>query len=705
LRPGRIPWHPCRPVETTESPLRPRLDRWLNRALPYAPVAVATLWLARTTTRNILAKAGEPAVPLDDAYIHFQYARALAEGRFFAFLPGDGYTSGATSLLWPAMLAPFYLVGFRDTAIIWAAWFWGWLFLALLAVEVKRLAAPLVGEMGAIGAATITLSFGGYTWFAASGMEVTPLAYTLALSARLGAAWAERPDARTPALRNRLLAVAVLGPLVRPEGMVASALVLAVLALWGPPGDGSLRARLAGRAWALGALVGPLLPPLINRVLTGHFSTTTTQVKWMGLNPYYGGPNFWSSTRNNLATFFTYLLDGREWSAIFIPAGAFPVAIGSFVAILYAGARSGRWARAALVLLLAAGMALPTTYVSFLWNRLRYLWPFAFAWCIGLACLARAVADLAASIRPRYAAVGSVLAGIGAGLLGHHLPWTIDDVAQSASAIHRQQVYLGRWAREKLPAGSRIGVNDTGAIAYFSGHRVFDVVGLTTPEEARYWVAGSGSRYEHYERLHRQDPSRLPTHFIVYPHWMACDVVLGRELTRATVTDQSILGGVTMIAHEARYDRLHRGDHPERAVPGKLVDELDVSDLESEEAHRYDVAVGGGTEQDNLVRSTVTDLGIEKYDGGRGKRTRDRFRLRLPAGKGTLVARWGALSGASLSVRIDEREVERVEVEPGSWSEHEVAVTSGGGEALVEVIPADGRGFTSMHYWVYEAGR
>lgn len=683
-------------------PPRTPLDRWLSLVMPYAPVAVATFWLARVTTRTILAKAGEPAVPLDDAYIHFQYARSLAEGRFFAFMPGDGYTSGATSLLWPAMLAPFYLLGLRDTSIIWAAWFWGWLFLALLAVEVKRLAAPLTGEMGAVGAAAATLAFGGYTWFAASGMEVSPLAYTLALAARLGSTWAERPDQRTASLRNKMLAVAVLGPLVRPEGMVASALVLAVLALAPPPGGATLTDRLKGRAWALAALLGPAIPPVINRLLTGHFSTTTTQVKWLGLNPYYGGPNFWASTRSNLDTFFTYLLDGREWSAIFIPAGSFPVAMGALAAIPYAGLRTRRWARAALVLGLAIGMALPTTYLSFLWNRLRYLWPFAFAWCIGLACLARAAADLAATVRPRFAAAGAVLAGVAAGMLGHHLPWTMDDLAQSASAIHRQQVHLGRWAREHLPQGSRIGVNDTGAIAYFSGHRVFDVVGLTTPQEARYWVAGAGSRYEHYERLHRQNPSLLPTHFIVYPHWMACDPILGRELTRATVTDQSILGGATMIAHEARYDRLHSGDRPDVPVAGRLVDELDVSDLESEEEHGYDVALGGGTDADNLVRSTVTDLGTERYDAGRSKRTRDRFRLKTPAGAATLVARWGSFSGADLTVQVDGRPAAHVEVEPGGWSEHEINLPGTGGQVTVEVTPGEGHTFTSMHYWLYE---
>ena len=35
-------------------------------------------------------------------------------------------------------------------------------------------------------------------------------------------------------------------------------------------------------------------------------------------------------------------------------------------------------------------------------------------------------------------------------------------------------------------------------------------VGLTTAGEAKHWVAGAGSRFEHYERL---DPQQLPTHW------------------------------------------------------------------------------------------------------------------------------------------------------------------------------------------------
>jgi hypothetical protein len=747
----------------------PRVERFVSAAWRYVPLGLVMGLLAQRTTATILARnGGEPGVPLDDAYIHFQYARSLAEGRFYAFMPGEGYTSGATSLLWPAALAPFYLLGLRDTSIVWAAWGLGWFFFALLVAEVFRLAERLVGGSTALGAAAATLGFGGYTWFAASGMEVTPLAWALAYTARLASEWHESPERRAWPLRKRLLLMAFVGPLVRPEGTLCALMAAAALALFAPVAGAAARATKApraasgdgaegaasgdtaeraasggaagappggaaaaggaaaetggadeggrrawggvfGRAFALAALAGPLVPPLINRALTGQFATTTTIVKWLPPNPYYGGANLWTTVRANLDTFVRLLLDGREWSAIFLPAGSQPVALAAFCCIPYAGYRGRAPFRALLVLGLAASMALPTTYLSFLWNRLRYLWPFAFAWCIGLACLARALADAAAAVRPRWASAAPLLTGLLAGLLAHHLPWSMDDVATSAYAIHNQQVELGRWAAENLPPGARVGVNDTGAIAYFSGRRTFDVVGLTTPREARYWVAGAGSRFEHYERLQAERPGSLPTHFIVYPHWMNCDAVLGRELTRATVTDQTILGGTTMIAYEARYDLLHTGDRPlgPDAALAPL-DELDVADLESEGAHDYDAPGGGGTDADNVAH--VHESGDRRAaDGGRGKRLYDGFTLRAGLGPLRLIARLGAPQGARLRVSMGNAPAAELEVPRGAWSELSVALppASGGAGAegrRIEIESADGRRFVSMHYWAYDAG-
>ena len=38
-----------------------------------------------------------------------------------------------------------------------------------------------------------------------------------------------------------------------------------------------------------------------------------------------------------------------------------------------------------------------------------------------------------------------------------------------------------------------VAINDAGALAYFSGHRTIDLIGLTTPGFAGLWPAGCGA--------------------------------------------------------------------------------------------------------------------------------------------------------------------------------------------------------------------
>src|SRR5579864_2092091 len=87
-----------------------RLRQWT----PYLPLFAGVAWLAHAAVSGVLAKVGHPGASLDDAYIHFQYARAIAEGHPLRFQAGEPITSGATSILWPAILAPFWALGARD---------------------------------------------------------------------------------------------------------------------------------------------------------------------------------------------------------------------------------------------------------------------------------------------------------------------------------------------------------------------------------------------------------------------------------------------------------------------------------------------------------------------------------------------------------------------------------------------------------------
>jgi hypothetical protein len=268
----------------------------------------------------------------------------------------------------------------------------------------------------------------------------------------------------------------------------------------------------------------------------------------------------------------------------------------------------------------------------------------------------------------------------------------MDDLATSAEAVTLQQVSLGKWAAS-LPDAARLGVNDTGAIAYFSGRKTFDVVGLTTAGEAKYWTAGSGSRFEHYEKM---PPDGRPTHFIVYPEWMAVDPILGEVLTWRTV-HHTILGGSTMLAAAARWDLLGSGEAPrDPAVAAReLVDSLDVADLESEKAHAYQLI--DATKAGDVVVETA-----EYADGGRKDRHADVFRLRL-ATRGVLIARLGAAAHSLVSFRADGKRLSLVELVGGLVQEVSVGVPDlADGTHEIQVI-ADGNGapFDSLHYWSY----
>jgi hypothetical protein len=275
------------------------------------------------------------------------------------------------------------------------------------------------------------------------------------------------------------------------------------------------------------------------------------------------------------------------------------------------------------------------------------------------------------------------------GLLGY-LPFSLEDLGTSAAAIFRQQVALGLWAEHGLPKDARIGLNDTGAITYFSGRRTFDVVGLTTASEARYWAAGPGSRFEHYERLGR---ARLPSHFIVYPEWFALDELLGEHLTERYVPGASILGGDRMVAYVANYDLLGSAEAPTPSLlEGRtLVDRLDVADLESEAEHGYQL-FSTTQRQNQLYRSG------DRLDGGRSERTMERFQLTVAAG-GALVLRVAADAATTLRVRIGDRE-QALEVPASAWYEAEMVVPGGIAAGMKSIsIESGGGSFTSMHFF------
>ncbi|HET9930112.1 MAG TPA: hypothetical protein VFQ35_05485, partial [Polyangiaceae bacterium] len=372
------------------------------------------------------------------------------------------------------------------------------------------------------------------------------------------------------------------------------------------------------------------------------------------------------------------------------PKGSAPVAVASLFALPIVGFRRRLFLRGAFLLVLALGILIPGTYDCPLCNRLRYLWPFFPAWLVGAAALTGLVTEEWSRKRSEIAAFGLLALGTLAGALLGYVPMAIDDLAASAAAISKQQVSLGHWAKENLPKGARIGLNDTGAITYFSDRQTFDVVGLTTAGEARYWAAGPGSRFEHYERLGRR---KLPTHFIVYPEWFAIDDLFGNELTERYVPGATILGGQRMVAYEADYSLLGSAEAPALGDDDAfaILDRLDVADLESEASHRYQLL--GSTQRQNYVARSESRL-----DGARSERRRDDFELTI-APQGALVLRLAADMPTSLTVHVGSRSFE-VTLPSAAWHEALLELPSDipAGRRAISVRSGAGT-FSSLHYF------
>lgn len=641
--------------------------------------ALGSLGLLIWAAQKVLATGGgKLGAPLDDSYIHFQFARSFARLHPLQYVQGLPPVAGATSLLWPALLAPAIWLGASGGSLIAVTWALGFGALFGQACEVYWAGRRFLSQPFAFLGGVLVLTLSANTWFAASAMEVVPLGWLLLRSARKAAEFYEGD--RSARRRNELLVLAFATALMRPEGFLAAVCVAGAFAL-------------SGRVWwrfAAVSVAAPLVTPLVNLLLTGSATSTTTVAKWLPFNMYYQG-QLWPAVLRNWQIFYGTLLDGREWSWTFIPEGYRLVAYASLPALWLAAERRRARLHAALLCLVALGILIPTTYETFLVNRLRYLWPFSAPWLLGLAALGELVAWPLSRLQPRLVLLGLVVPGLAAYGFAGLAPISVGDLAQSAAAITAQQVSLGRWAAEALPKTARLGVNDTGAITYYSGRRTFDIVGLTTPGEARYWVGGIGSRFEHYERL---PPSERPTHFIVYPGWFGLPQLLGECLTERRVDGATILGGPLMVACVADYASLGSASAPTLDVGKRaLLDELDVADLDSEQEHHY--VLGGASPVDDVIES----LG-QRVDGGRANRLREQLQLRIEP-DGLLVLRLSSALPGAITLWVAGRKLGPVPLTSGRFQELAIAIPPGTRAGSVEVVLASTSPLTLLHYWSF----
>ena len=242
-------------------------------------------------TRQIAGSIGVGAFPLDDSWIHMQFARNLAEGRGFAYNPGVP-VSGSTAPLWTLALGGVFTVFGPHPALAKALGL-------VLALATAWLAGSLAElwtgrrELG-LAALVVTALAGPILWGALSGMEVSLAA--LLVTAALVLRAREREGTAAVALGLGALArpEAILllplfwlsGPLTRRRALTWLGPVAACVAPWvafnlatiGSPLPGTAVAKIEGGL--LGALSG-VREPLVTSLVRRPGQYTWEWIRWL----------------------------------------------------------------------------------------------------------------------------------------------------------------------------------------------------------------------------------------------------------------------------------------------------------------------------------------------------------------------------------------------------------------------------------------
>jgi len=479
----------------------------------------------------IAGPVGLLGFPLDDSWIHFQFARNVAEGHGFAYNPGVP-VSGSTAPLWTLLLAGLFKAGGASPAWAKAAGIAAALGAAWLA---RRLALAWTGDTAlGLTAALVTAWSAPMVWGALSGMEVTLAAFLV--MATLVAHAAGRP----------LLAAALAGlcVLARPE----SALLVPLLWLAGP-----LTARRSAIAWGLPALI--LLPWVAFNVRTTGTPLPATAAAKIG-----GGlVGLLSGARESSVTDFLsrpWQFE-REWIAWLATVNVLlPVLLVPGLWVLWQ--RGGRACAlpASLLLLHPLGMALLAPYRGPAFQEGRYsiqLLPLAIVVAVS------AFVPLASMARPRPSwgrvacalLLVASLASLGPGATRY--AWAVQN-------IDAMQVTLGHWIDAHTPAGARLALNDVGAITYLGRREMIDVMGLVTPAIIPYRRDGEAGILRYLERA-------CPDYLIIFPAWfpaLSTRADLFTPIHRVKLDHNTVAGADEMVVYETAWNRWRPG---RRACP------------------------------------------------------------------------------------------------------------------------------------------
>jgi hypothetical protein len=450
-------------------------------------------------------------VPLDDAWIHYQYARNISQGNGFSYVPGVP-TAGSTSPAWTLLLAGvgLFTQDFLIPSLVLSS-----LFFLITIWLTYRLALDLTGHWAVALLAAVGVALTGrLLWASLSAMEVT-----LFTALSVGAAWAYQRRGL-----GALTAVLFgLASQARPEGHVLFALAVldAILTTRRPYEADRPASTWRGILSAIAVYTLLQLPyalfslSVTEKPLPNTFyakSRTTTLYSWRTFRETWG--YHW---RDNAA------------SLLLMPFG-----------LVYL------WRRSRLVTTWLPGLLLLMPFiVPIVWHHGRYTLPLLpFQMIVAAAGLLWLVERLPRVPKGVWAALVGLFLLAGA----RGVPDWASMLGYNTKEIQEIDVQMGEWLAVNIPADKVVAIDDIGAITFFSPRPIVDLHGLVSPE---MWPV-----------LDDSEPGSAVLHFLaandvrylaVFPAWqplLVSDPAIARPLQRFTTATHSIIFAQEAVVYE-----------------------------------------------------------------------------------------------------------------------------------------------------------
>lgn len=653
---------------------------------------------------GVSASDGKPLImPLDDTYIHFQYARQMATGNPYVYNPGQDPTSGATSFLYTPLLAVGYLLGLSGLKLAYWAVALGLVFLTATAWLIFDLIYAEQPQNWLI-AVTMMIAFllgGPFLWASLSGMETSLFMFM---------AMASLSAYRSQHIRAIWL-ISFLVTLARPEGAIIG-LGLGLSWAWHQRTHWP-KAFISITLPAIGILV----QPMANWLITGDFSATGNQAKSHLYNITIPLDERGDVIIDQFIRIWREILTGYSAND-----GFYLLPVVSWLALFYIVWQVRRsWQVKSIepALLVGAWLVglsiLIATLDTAFWHFKRYQLPM-FALLFPLAGWMLITLQQRFTSKTAAYALQTILALI--------ILFTLNTAADYARhyrdnvwVVRHQQIELAEWANTNLPEDATLAVHDVGVMRYVGERTTYDVVGLTTPGTAPAWRQGPGTIYE--TMRHTQ-----PDYFAIYPDIQGLPIlfeagVYGEELHRVSIelpenTVASATG--TQVITRPDWEKLaigsdtmHQPASLTYAHNFTLLDTLNVADLDSEANANYKwwnntVEPGFATVVRTLpyYACEVTAPGnCTVTDGGRILNGGERFTLPDLDEDMTeylVILRVHATAPTHLEVGCDsERQTLAIPQIGGHWVELPILLPTDTAELCLE---ADGT-YEPYYYWIY----